>query len=1058
MSREDNEPFDPVRRYLLLSGCLLCACLCLPSSSDARIQPAKDAPQPLSPAESARRLVLPEGFQIDLIASEPVVKEPSGIAFDGDGRLFVCELHGYNIEGHIDTQELNKTGELDKTVRRIRWEFEGGRIAEEAARQQYGVVKLLRDTDGDGIMDEAEVWADNIPPCYGIVAARGGVIVTCAPHILFLADRDGDGKPDVRETLYTGFKVNTVERGINNPIWGLDGWIYVGSGSGGGTITGPRLEKPFQLGGSDFRIRADGSAIEHVNGSVSTFGLTMNDIGDRFPSSGGNPARYALPLPRSYLARNPHVATPGSTQVAADYGNGFRISEPHPWRVKRGSDPAWVKFYGQRETSSNYFSGGCSTTFYGGRLFPEQYHGNLFYCEPSLNIIHRTVLTRDGSGYRARRSPGERQSEFLASTDQWFRPMNLRVGPDGALYIVDMYREIIEDYSAVPRFLQQQYGLNKGNAHGRIWRLRPNGQPGVLKVDLAKATVEELTQDLGDENPWRRSTAQRLLLERSDGDARAPLARLIRDAGTPPPGVIRGLQVLGVLKLLEPSDVLVALGHVDYGVRIHGLRLAAPWLDSDQDLRSHLTGMSEDPDPRVRLELAMTLGESGESWPVAPLIELAVRHGKDGWMSTAILSSANSRNGGRLLLGLLDRIELSPGARSLLEPLAKTVGGRRDGEQMAAALRLAASLDPDLQKACLAGFVSSLSQGGRPAPESPDGWVALSRFLGSSDVEIRELAVKLSAELPVAAGDQLQELFAEAAKKSLEVGVELSQRKQALQILSSAPFEILAPVASRLLHSSQPPAMQTAAIAALGVSADERAAGVLLKGWPGFSPASRGAVLDTIFARRNRLPALIEAIENGVVHPGDISGVQREQLKATADTRLAARAGRLFAETSTEAELSARISLYRGALSNRADPAKGRVVYQKNCIVCHKLGGEGNEVGPSLGSITGKPDESVLMDILDPDAKIEPEYKLYLVSAVGGNSYAGVLASESPTSVTLKRVDGGTDVVLRKDILRMVASDLSLMPANLHEQINPQDATDLIGFLRKAFAGKSESQ
>ena len=173
---------------------------------------------------------------------------------------------------------------------------------------------------------------------------------------------------------------------------------------------------------------------------------------------------------------------------------------------------------------------------------------------------------------------------------------------------------------------------------------------------------------------------------------------------------------------------------------------------------------------------------------------------------------------------------------------------------------------------------------------------------------------------------------------------------------------------------------------------------------------------------------------------------------------MAARAGRLFAETSTEAELSARISLYRGALSNRADPAKGRVVYQKNCIVCHKLGGEGNEVGPSLGSITGKPDESVLMDILDPNAKIEPEYKLYLVSAVGGNSYAGVLASESPTSVTLKRVDGGTDVVLRKDILRMVASDLSLMPANLHEQINPQDATDLIGFLRKAFAGKSESQ
>ena len=202
-----NEPIHPVRRFFYARYSLLFSCLCIASSSHARIQPAEDAPQPLSPAESAQRIVLPEGFQIDLVASEPVVKEPSGIAFDEHGRIFVCELHGYNIEGHIDTQELNKTGELDKTVRRIRWEFKGGKIAEEALKQQFGVVKLLIDTDGDGVMDKAEVWADDLPPCYGIVAARGGVIVACAPHIMFFADRDGDGKPEVRETLYTGFKV-----------------------------------------------------------------------------------------------------------------------------------------------------------------------------------------------------------------------------------------------------------------------------------------------------------------------------------------------------------------------------------------------------------------------------------------------------------------------------------------------------------------------------------------------------------------------------------------------------------------------------------------------------------------------------------------------------------------------------------------------------------------------------------------------------------------------------------------------------------------------------------
>ena len=1047
-----------MRRYFHLPCCLLFACLCIPISLDARIQPAEDAPQPLAPGESAKRIRLPKGFRIELVASEPVVKEPSGIAFDEHGRVFVCELHGYNVEGHIDTQELNKTGELDKTVRRIRWEFKGGKIAEEAAKLQYGVVKLLTDTDGDGVMDKAEVWADDLPPCYGIVAARGGVIVACAPHIMFFADRDGDGKPDVRETLFTGFKVNTIERGINNPIWGLDDWIYVGSGSGGGTITGPKLKGAFELGGSDFRIKADGSAIEHVNGSVGTFGLTMNDVGDRFPSSGGTPARYALPLPRHYLARNPHVATPGSTQAAANYGHGYRLSDPHPWRVKRGRDPAWVKFYGKRETNSNYFSGGCSTTFYGGRLFPDEYHGNLFYCEPSLNIVHRTVLTRDGAGYRARRAPGEQESEFLASTDQWFRPMNLRVGPDGALYIVDMYREIIEDYSAVPRFLQQQYGLNKGKEHGRIWRLRPKGKKPAATDGLAKASTKELAQALADDNSWRRATAQRMLIERGDRGARDSLARLIRAEGTSSSGVIRALQTLRSLKSLESSDILGALAHEDHGVRVHGLRLAGPWLDSDQALRSQLIRMNQDPDPRVRLQLAMTLGESKDTWPVESLIDLAGRHGSDGWMAAAILSSSNNRNGGRLLLGLLGKIELSPGARALLKPLATTVGGRRDGEQMAAALRLVSSLDTDLQKECLSGFVSSVSRDGAPAPESLDGWAALTRFLSSRDAQVRELAAKLSAKLPVAEGDRLAAMFAEAAENALEPGGGLAKRRQALQILASAPFETLSPVASRLLDSRQPPSIQASAIAALGASGDERAAGVLLKGWPGFSPTSRSEVLRTIFARRNRLPALIEAIENGVVHRHDISGVQREQLKSIPDANLATRANRLFKESSTEAELTARIARYRGALNNKADPARGKVVYQKNCIVCHKLGDQGNEVGPSLGSITGKPDESVLMDILDPNGKIDPEYKLYLISAAGGKAYAGVLASESPTSVTLKRVDGGTDVVLRKDIISMTASELSLMPANLHAQINPQDATNLIAFLRMTFAGKPKSQ
>ena len=544
------------------------------------VRPATDAPQPLTPQESAARMRLPLGFRIDLVAAEPLIQEPSCIAFDERGRLFVCELHGYNIEGHIDVTELNRTGVLDRKVRRIRWELQDGRIAKEAAKLQYGVVKLLTDVDGDGAMDKADVWATDLPPCYGVIPARGGVIVVCAPHIIYFADRDGDGKPEIRETLFTGFRTRVLERGINNPRWGLDNWIYVGAGGSAGTIRGPHLTEPVELHHADFRIKPDGSAIEPVSGRVGTFGLTMNDVGDRFPSTGGRPAMYALPLSWQHLTRNPHVSTPDTNAYAATYNRGFRISKPHPWRVKRQQDPAWVKFYGTRETNSNYFSGGCSNTFYGGMLFPTQYHGNIFYCEPSLNIVHRCVVTRDGAGYTGQRAPSEQASEFLASTDQWFRPMNLRVGPDGALYIVDMYREIIEDYSAIPRFLQQQYGLDKGGDRGRIWRLAPETGPPRRIDDFSDCTDEQLVQRIGDVSLWRRLTAQRLLVEQTSWSA-VPALAAQANVRAAPHACLHALYTLDGLDQLRTAEIVRALEHEHYGVRLHALRLAEGRLDQD---------------------------------------------------------------------------------------------------------------------------------------------------------------------------------------------------------------------------------------------------------------------------------------------------------------------------------------------------------------------------------------------------------------------------------------------------------------------------------------------
>ena len=1014
------------------------------------IQPAADAPQPLSPRESADKIQLPDGFRIELVASEPLIHEPSCLAFDERNRIFVCELHGYNIEGHLDITELNKAGVLDKQVRRIRWELQGGKIAEEAAQRQFGVVKLLTDTDGDGLMDKADVWADDLPPCYGVLPARGGVIVVCAPYILYLADPDGDGKPEIRETLFSGFRTRVLERGINNPRWGLDNWIYIGGGGTGGTIQGPRLAQPVELGNTDFRIKPDGSAIEPVTGRVGTFGLTINDAGDRFPSTGGRPATYALPLPHRYLARNPYVATPDTTYSAVTYNRGFRISQPHPWRVKRQQDPAWVKFYGARETNSNFFSGGCSNEFYGDTLFPKEYRGNLFYCEPSLNIVHRCVLQRSGAGYQGRRAASEQESEFLASTDQWFRPMNLRVGPEGALYIVDMYREIIEDYSAIPRFLQQQYGLDRGSDHGRIWRLVPTGHPSRELVDFSQWTGKQLARATGDASLWRRLTAQRLLIERQDASTAPFLSKQLRTDASPQ-ACLHALYTLDGLGRLTAADVTIALQHSHYAVRLHALRLAEHWLHEDEQLVDGVRKLLDDVDPAVRLQLAMSLGNAPLQASIDALATLAREHGADRWMEAAILSSAAQRADG-LLLRILQSSVPSPGTRKLLGPLAVTIAARRDGPSMSRVLALLATRDNASQTIVLTGLVQGITRGKQPVPRSADGWASLARLLTSKADKVRQSATQLAAHLPLANATQLKAIFAEAAARALDDQSPLAHRQQALHIMASAPFDQLSPLAGQLLAVRQPLELQRAAVTALGASSDNRVGSLLLKKWPSFTPELRTVALRTIFAHSNRLTALLTAIEQDVVRGTELNAIERELLTTHPDNQIAVRAKRLLVNATAGVELQRRIDRYQRALKNPRNLERGQQLFTKHCLSCHRLNDAGHAVGPQLGSTINRPDETILLDLLDPSGRIEPEYRSYTAITEDGRSFTGILASESPTSITLRKEKNASETLLRRDLEFLRASAVSLMPSNLHEQLGPQAVADLIAFLRKAYA------
>ncbi len=463
----------PIRKIpsflpLLIYPFTLLTLLLWASELNAQISHPDDAPKAMSPEESVKAFALPPGIKIKLLASEPLVVQPTGVCWDEWGRLFVSELHGYNLDGQYDIEELNKTGKLDMKVRRIQASEESKKEAEE---KTYGVVKLLLDTDGDGVMDKAEVWADDLPACYGLVAGNGGIIVACSPDIVFLKDTNHDNRPDVREVLFTGFGTGVLDRRFNSPIWGIDDWIYFSNCAQGGRITGPHMKGALQVPSTDFRIRADGSAMELVSGGSQTMGMAFTSGGDRFVTNTTHPGLFVTPIDWRYLMRNPDAAAPRLVETASDETKVFQLAKPHPWRTKRENNAEYYAMYKKFSVSdaaaSGYFTSTCGPLVYRDSILPGL-QGDYLACDPAQSLVHRAKIVRDGTRLRLRRGEDEKQSEFFASSDGWFHPIALAHTPTGKIVISDFYREIIEDYSAIPRYLQQQYGVVNGHDRGRL--------------------------------------------------------------------------------------------------------------------------------------------------------------------------------------------------------------------------------------------------------------------------------------------------------------------------------------------------------------------------------------------------------------------------------------------------------------------------------------------------------------------------------------------------------------------------------------------------------------
>jgi putative membrane-bound dehydrogenase-like protein len=970
--------------------------------AEAQTNPKLELAKPVEPSDAVATLQIADGLRVEIVAAEPLVRDPIAITFDESGNAYVAELAPYNAYAKPDAQT-------------------------------HGTVCRLTDTDGDGRFDQRTEFATDLTFPTGLLWYDGGLLVGDAPDLKYLRDADSDGRADSSEVLLTGFGSDHAGEGqLNSFYWGLDNRIYISTGQDGGRVRAPHQA---ESGAIETRNRTlvfdpQTKTFELTSGG-GQYGMGRDDWGQIYVCQNSLPV-MTLMYDDRYIERNPHMTAPppaAAIHAEGKYARLFRQSPPESWRVIRTQLRKQGKFAGPVEEGriSGFFTAAAGVNVYRGDALPPEYQGNLFVGEAANNLVHRAQVTAkptDGIERTAKRI--DQGTEFIAGTDTWFRPVQIANAPDGSLYVLDMYRELIEGAAFLPPQLLAQMDPLAGSDRGRIYRVVPAAFKSRATPNLATLSTSELVPLLAHPNGWRRDTAARLIFERQDTSC-IPALRVLASKSNEPLGRLHALYALSGLNMLTAVDLLNALADTSPGVRQHALRLSESMLTSSTELSKRAASLATDSDPQVRYQLAFSSGHLDRELRDPVLIQLLQRDGQSVWMRVAAQSSLGA-DAAKVFGELLNdnSFAAAPHGQEFLQSLAvQSLKSKNEDLPV-----VVAALDRQLEK-----------NGGHTELAND----LISKLLELGPPGTAQQLAKLSHG---GVRKAIDDLMASAEEHALDDSLATSDRIAAIQRLAAGGFATTEATFDELLSPSQPPEVQDAALRSCLRMQDDDVAALIIDKWSALTPSLRATALGVLCSRQAWTEQLLTAMEAADIPTSDVDSARASQLTQHTSATIRDRATKLLSG-GKEAAREEVFTSYQSALLQNGNVEAGRAIFRRTCASCHELDGVGTQIGADLHAVADRGSEAVMLNILDPNREVKPQFVTYVVLTTDGVTVSGMIAAETANELTFAQSDGTRVTIPRSDIDEMTSTGKSLMPDGLEREIDIGEMADLLAYLKE---------